>query len=280
MRPPYGTWSASWRSRSGPHRPRHLHLRRTAHRQRHLLAEDGHPAQEGGGGHGLATRRTGRLRGHLPDLDEGQQRQPGDMDPRMGEVRGRLGPRRGHRRLRGGDIRPQHTERLPTVDPVQPRRQRGPLGALRSPHLVEETASGTFTVLLSRDTSSPVRSTTALARPWSASALAEPAPASTTGPAARTVAAAVAVKRRAGMRKLVLAFKGGTPRREQLGTRQELRTESEQSATRRDFTPTWGFREFVRISRHRWARMFPAVTHSTAQPRTRRSTLRSTHGGA
>ncbi|MFD1272177.1 hypothetical protein ACFQ51_10440 [Streptomyces kaempferi] len=46
-----------------------------------------------------------------------------------------------------------------------------------------------------------MRRTTALARPCAPVACAEPAPASTTGPAARTVAAAVAVNRRAGMRK-------------------------------------------------------------------------------
>ncbi len=76
---------------------------------------------------------------------------------------------------------------------------------------LRETASGAWTVLLSRETSSPVRSTAALALPWSSVACAEPAPARAAGPAARAVAAATTAQRRADRRALMVFKVVGPP---------------------------------------------------------------------
>ncbi len=85
---------------------------------------------------------------------------------------------------------------------------------------LRETVSGACTVLLSRDTSSSVRSTAAPAVPCSPVACAAPAPVSTREPAARTPAAATAAGRRAGMRKVAL-FKVVGPPGDVCGTRKE-----------------------------------------------------------
>ncbi len=114
---------------------------------------------------------------------------------------------------------------------------------------LRETASGTSTVLSSRDTSSPVRRTTAEARPRSAVACAGPAP-RTAGPAARAVTVATAARRRAGMRKSLLFKVVGPPEETGLGPVNLVRPVGERSAIQGHFTRTWICRTPLRITGH------------------------------